>query len=112
MVESNALLNRNAVLSLKWPHVVHSIQSSTNVLLPFVGRRSEVAPNALKFRIGLTFLAYVFTRLPSMELVGHDAEQLSAHYTHVGREALEKAAGSLPALQWNASGKVKRPATG
>jgi integrase len=31
-----------------------------------------------------------------MELVGHDSEQMSAHYTHVGREALEKAAASLP----------------
>jgi integrase len=33
-----------------------------------------------------------------MELVGHDSEQMSAHYTHVGREALEKAAASLPIL--------------
>ena len=33
-----------------------------------------------------------------MELVGHDSEQMSAHYTHVGRDALEKAAGALPAL--------------
>ena len=33
-----------------------------------------------------------------MELVGHDSEQMSAHYTHVGREALEKAAASLPEL--------------
>jgi integrase len=31
-----------------------------------------------------------------MELVGHDSKQMSAHYTHVGREALEKALGSLP----------------
>lgn len=33
-----------------------------------------------------------------MELVGHDSEQMSAHYTHVGREALERAAASLPEL--------------
>jgi hypothetical protein len=33
-----------------------------------------------------------------MELVGHDSEQMSAHYTHVGREALEKAAASLPTV--------------
>ncbi len=33
-----------------------------------------------------------------MELVGHDSEQMSAHYTHVGREALERAAASLPDL--------------
>lgn len=33
-----------------------------------------------------------------MELVGHDSEQMSEHYTHVGREALEKATNSLPDL--------------
>jgi integrase len=33
-----------------------------------------------------------------MELVGHDSEQMSQHYTHVGREALAKAAASLPEL--------------
>jgi integrase len=33
-----------------------------------------------------------------MELVGHDSEQMSAHYTHVGREALEKAAATLPSV--------------
>jgi len=33
-----------------------------------------------------------------MELVGHDSAQMSAHYTHVGREALERAAGALPEL--------------
>ncbi|MEQ1858476.1 MAG: site-specific integrase [Chthoniobacteraceae bacterium] len=31
-----------------------------------------------------------------MELVGHDSEQMSEHYTHVGKEALKKAAASLP----------------
>ena len=33
-----------------------------------------------------------------MEIVGHDFEQISAHYTHVGREALEKAAAALPEI--------------
>jgi integrase len=33
-----------------------------------------------------------------MELVGHDSEQMSQHYTHTGAEALEKAAASLPDL--------------
>ena len=28
------------------------------------------------------------------ELIGHDSEQMSALYTHVGREALEKAAAA------------------
>ena len=31
-----------------------------------------------------------------MELVGHDSEQMSAHYTHVGEDALQKAANALP----------------
>lgn len=33
-----------------------------------------------------------------MEMIGHDSEQMSAHYTHVGREALEKAAAALPEI--------------
>jgi integrase len=33
-----------------------------------------------------------------MELVGHDSKQMSAHYTHVGQGALEKAAAALPEL--------------
>lgn len=31
-----------------------------------------------------------------MELIGHDSEQMSDHYTHVGYEALKKAANALP----------------
>ena len=31
-----------------------------------------------------------------MALVGHDSEQMSQHYTHVGMEALKKAADALP----------------
>lgn len=33
-----------------------------------------------------------------MELVGHDSEQMSQHYTHVGREALISAADKMPRL--------------
>ncbi len=33
-----------------------------------------------------------------MELVGHDSAQMSAHYTHVGHEALEKATAALPRI--------------
>ena len=32
------------------------------------------------------------------ELVGHDSVQMSQQYTHVGIEALQKAAAALPAL--------------
>jgi integrase len=31
-----------------------------------------------------------------MALVGHDSVAMSAHYTHVGKDALEKAANALP----------------
>ena len=31
-----------------------------------------------------------------MELVGHDTEQMNQVYTHVGAEALQRAADSLP----------------
>lgn len=33
-----------------------------------------------------------------MELVGHDSEEMSQHYTHVGEEALRKAAAAMPKL--------------
>ena len=33
-----------------------------------------------------------------MALVGHDSKAMSAHYTHVGKEALAKAARSLPEI--------------
>src|SRR5262249_55413038 len=31
-----------------------------------------------------------------MELIGHDSDAISEHYTHVGAEAMQKAADSLP----------------
>jgi hypothetical protein len=40
-----------------------------------------------------------------MELVGHDSEQMSAHYTHVGQDALKKAAAMLP-VRWQ---RLKAP---
>jgi integrase len=33
-----------------------------------------------------------------MELVGHESKAMSAHYTHVGAEALEKAVAALPEI--------------
>jgi integrase len=33
-----------------------------------------------------------------MELVGHDSKAMSAHYTHVGAEALERAVAALPEI--------------
>jgi hypothetical protein len=33
-----------------------------------------------------------------MELIGHDSKRMSALYTHVGREALEKAVATLPEI--------------
>lgn len=31
-----------------------------------------------------------------MEMIGHDSEKMSEHYTHVGQEAMRKAAEALP----------------
>jgi site-specific recombinase XerD len=31
-----------------------------------------------------------------MALVGHDSVMMSQHYTHIGRDALERAANALP----------------
>jgi integrase len=33
-----------------------------------------------------------------MELIGHDSKAMSAHYTHVGAEALQKAVAALPEM--------------
>jgi integrase len=33
-----------------------------------------------------------------MEIIGHDSEQMSDHYTHVGKEAMQRAAAALPDL--------------
>jgi hypothetical protein len=33
-----------------------------------------------------------------MELISHDSEAVSAQYTHVGDEALQKAVAALPSL--------------
>ena len=33
-----------------------------------------------------------------MELIGHESKAMSAHYTHVGDEALEKAVAALPVV--------------
>jgi hypothetical protein len=33
-----------------------------------------------------------------MALVGHDSVEMSQHYTHIGKDALEKAAAALPDL--------------
>jgi hypothetical protein len=33
-----------------------------------------------------------------MELVGDESKAMSAHYTHVGTEALAKAVAALPAI--------------
>lgn len=33
-----------------------------------------------------------------MELIGHDSAQMSEHYTHVGQEAMRKAADAMPVL--------------
>ena len=37
----------------------------------------------------------------AMELVGRDSKQMSAHYTHFGREALERATAALPEVLTN-----------
>jgi integrase len=34
----------------------------------------------------------------AMEFTGHASKEMSKHYTHVGREALEKAAAALPEI--------------
>ena|ERR1700751_6139347 len=65
------------------------------------GRSSQRASNSLSFH-SLRHTAVSLLKdagIPEgvvMELVGHDSKSISAHYTHVGAEALEKAVAALP----------------
>jgi integrase len=67
------------------------------------GRNTRRAKNELSFHC-LRHTAVTLLKdagIPEavvMELVGHDSKQMSAHYTHVGQEALSKAAAALPVL--------------
>ena len=67
------------------------------------GRSSQRASNRLSFH-SLRHTAVSLLKdagIPEgvvMELVGHDSKSMSAHYTHVGAEALEKAVAALPEI--------------
>ena len=67
------------------------------------GRNSQRTSNSLSFH-SLRHTAVSLLKdagIPEgvvMELVGHDSKSMSAHYTHVGAEALEKAVAALPEL--------------
>jgi integrase len=67
------------------------------------GRNSRRAKNEISFH-SLRHTAVSLLKdagIPEavvMELVGHDSKQMSAHYTHVGQDALAKAAAALPAV--------------
>jgi integrase len=67
------------------------------------GRNAKRARNELSFHC-LRHTAVTLLKdagIPEavvMELVGHDSAQMSAHYTHVGHEALEKATAALPQI--------------
>jgi integrase len=68
-----------------------------------LGRRAKRAQSSLSFH-SLRHTAVSLLKdagVPEaavMEMIGHDSEQMSAHYTHVGQEALAKAAAALPEL--------------
>src|ERR1700751_6471950 len=65
------------------------------------GRSSQRASNSLSFH-SLRHTAVSLLKdagIPEgvvMELVGQASQSISAHYTHVGAEALEKAVAALP----------------
>jgi integrase len=67
------------------------------------GRGSQRASNRLSFH-SLRHTAVSLLKdagIPEgvvMELVGHDSKAMSAHYTHVGAEALERAVATLPKI--------------
>lgn len=78
---------------------------------PLNRRSTEKGRNARRARNELSFHCLRHTAVSLLKdagipeavvikLVGHDSAQMSAHYTHVGNEALEKAAAALPQI-WN-----------
>jgi len=68
-----------------------------------IGRSSKRAHNELSFH-SLRHTAVTLLKEAGIphavvqELIGHDSEQMSKHYTHVGTEALRKAADAMPPL--------------
>jgi integrase len=68
-----------------------------------IGRAAKRAPSQLSFH-SLRHTAVSLLKdagIPQavvQEFIGHDSEQMSALYTHVGREALERAAAALPEI--------------
>ena len=68
-----------------------------------IGRAAKRAPSQLSFH-SLRHTAVSLLKdagIPQavvQELIGHDSEQMSALYTHVGREAMERAAATLPEI--------------
>jgi integrase len=73
------------------------------VLLEQAGLRGKGAESGLSFH-SLRHTAVSLLKdagVPQatvMELIGHDSEEMSARYTHVGRESLLKAANALPRI--------------
>jgi integrase len=68
-----------------------------------IGRGAKRTRNALSFH-ALRHTAVSLMKdagIPEavvMELIGHESKAMSAHYTHVGMEALQKAAAALPEI--------------
>jgi integrase len=63
-------------------------------------RRRLVCFHSLR-RTAVTLLKLKEAGIPQavvQELIGHESEQISANYTHVGTEALRKAAAAFPKL--------------
>jgi integrase len=85
------------------------ILAAVSLRQPLNRRSTEKGRNARRARNELSFHCLRHTAvsllkdagIPEavvMELVGHDSAQMSAHYTHVGHEALEKATAALPQI--------------
>ena len=61
-------------------------------------RETGVAGGFLDKLLGRTAPPPADVQAVVQELVGHDSVQMSQQYTHVGIEALQKAAAALPEL--------------
>ena len=97
VLETLSVNNRSTVFFLRGPGPKQNHQGRG------IGRAAKRAASQLSFH-SLRHTAVSLLKdagIPQavvQELIGHDSEQMSALYTHVGREALERAAAALPEI--------------
>ena len=88
-------------LSICWPRPDFGLSKITRaggLVEQPNGHRSQLSFHSLRHTAVSLLKDAGIPQAVVQELVGHDSEQMSALYTHVGREAMERAAAALPEI--------------